>query len=78
MNVANDECDTPVYSNTRVHGPSELLLRKMHAQSDEEFDLHPNTHNNSGIGALALSNSAVIEAKPSGISIVLDPASCIH
>jgi len=74
MDVSDDECDTLVYSDTRVHGPSELLLCKMHAQSDEEFELHPNEHNTSGI----LSNSAVIEAKPSGISFVLDPASCIH
>ena len=78
MDVSDDECDTLVYSDTRVHGPSELLLCNMHAQSDEEFEMQPNEHNKVGVGALALSNSAVIEAKPSGISFVLDPASCIH
>ena len=31
MDASDDECDMLVYSNTRVHGPSELLLCKMHA-----------------------------------------------
>ena len=80
MDFSDDEFDTlllgqkTVYSNTCVHGRGKLPSRELHAHSDDESEVQPNEHHKSGIP----SNLAVIEAKTSGISFVLDPASCIH
>ena len=67
-----------------MHGPSEGLHGELLASSDDEdFDVHPNEvhksgSNKYGIGASALSNSAVFGAVPPGSSSLLASATCNH
>ena len=90
VDMTDDEFDTHNYvqgivnSNTRVHGPSKFSLSELLAQSDdEEFDVHSNeAHsfgpNTFGIGASALSNSAVFGAVSPGSSSLLASATYNH